>query len=102
MKRASATVIFDSRTYKLINLTINYRGTLIKLVYYDSQTIKRAINYSNFHELYKYILAMAKANNFEFSSYRNFGLTWYNIQFLDIYKHPYTFEEYGFKREGEN
>lgn len=100
MKKASAQVIFNSETRQVINLTIKHGNVLIPLIDY-SNNINLPYKYANFQEMYSAILTLAKANNFYFSSYEAFGVIWYDVSFLDIVKHPYKFEKYGFRKEGK-
>lgn len=98
MKKASAQVIFNSKTMQIINFTIKHGHALTPLIDY-SNNINMPYKYANFQEMYSAILNLAKSNNFYFSKYEAFGVIWYDVSFLDIVKHPYKFEKYGFRME---
>ena len=97
MKKASATIIYNGETKQIVYAAINYKGTLIPFINYDKET-QLAYKHNSFAQMYEAILNIAKHNGFYFDSYKQFGTTWYNIQWIDC-TNPSRIDKYGYKGE---
>jgi len=97
MKKASATVIFDSKTNQIYNLTIKHKLAYINFIHYDMQAQPKPYKYPSFHELYQTVLNQAKVNGFYYDSYTAFNAIWYDIAWIDI-NNPTLINKYGFKK----
>lgn len=80
MKTVSAICVYHGTT--IYNLTVNYKGDITTLKRYDISD-NNAKEYINFKEMYKAILEILKANNFNVTYTEDFMARWYNIQFID-------------------
>lgn len=96
MKKASATVIYDSKTNKIYNFTINYKGALIPLIRYKPKEQMHIYSYESFQRMYKSVINIAKVNGFYFGKYIEFGVEWYNIEWIDI-NNQYEINKHSYK-----
>lgn len=98
MKKASATVIYKPETGQIYNLTLNHGGNLINLIHYDVNHGPQPYKYPYFSEVYRTVLSFTKQNGFYLGRYKNFGLTWYDIQWIDI-SNPTFVKKHGYDVE---
>lgn len=99
MKKASCTIIWDSRTKQLYYMAINHNNTIIPLVRYNQDMLEKPYCYNTIQELYKSILNIVKQNGYYLSKYKEFGAAWYDIQWIDR-KNPCKIEKYGYIEKG--
>ena len=99
MKKASATVIYDSVSNQIYNLTINHNGEYINLIHYDLNKSPQPYKYETFQGLYETILNFARNNGYYYGRYQAFGSTWYDIQWIDL-NNPTIISKYGYKERG--
>ena len=89
MRKVSAIAIYgrEGQTCTLSVLTVNYKGDLTSLVQYadESDTAK---TYDSFNKMYEAVLNIMKNNNFYCSMYEEFGVKWYDIQWIVKIKNP--------------
>ena len=81
MRKVTATVIYkDNQIY---NLTVNYCGVLVCLALHE--TVKKGSNEKRtFNSLYKTVLKILKNNNYYCNYQEEFGVRWYDIQFINL------------------
>lgn len=97
MKKASAICIYDPGTNQIYNLTINHNMNCIPLIQYKASEKINPYKYNNFNEVYETVLTIARNNGYYYSNYNEFGLTWYDIQWIDI-NNPTSINKYGYRR----
>ena len=96
MRKCTATVIYkDNRIY---NLTVNYKGSLTPLVRYDLDDREKPYEYESLKDLYESVLKILKNNGYYTSSYNEFNLKWYDIQFINL-RNPTRIEKSGLFEE---
>jgi len=88
MKKASATVVYSSEQKKVFNVSIVQDGKIIPLNNANPE-------YTTINSIICLVLMLAKNNGFYISSYNDFGVTWYNIQFVDI-DNPSSINKFGY------
>ena len=94
MKKVSATVVYkDNQIY---NLTVNHCGVLVCLALHDKTSVKGSNEKTTFQSLYKTVLKILKNNNYYCSYYEEFGVRWYDIQFINL-ENPVEIEKFGIK-----
>lgn len=93
MKKASCTVIYNPETKQMYNITVNYKGHTIPLLWYNPQENAQPYKYKSFSEMYKTVLNQLKQNNFYVGKYTEFNSKWHDIQWIDI-NNPYRIEKY--------
>lgn len=97
MRKVVATAIV--KDFKLINLTVTLNnGDNIPLVYYSEEFTLGHENipfkYESYSGIIKSILNILKSNDFYVSSWKDFGLKWYAINFIDV-DNPTQIKHYG-------
>lgn len=97
MKKASATVIYDSVNHMIYNLTINHKMNLINMIHYDLNKNPKPYKYRNFKDLYQTVLDFARNNGFYYGSYKQFGTIFYDVSWIDI-NNPTIINKYGFNK----
>lgn len=111
MRKASATVIYKAEPrmlpdntsitiYNIYNLTINYKNNNITLIQYNADTNKTTpapYDYNNFYGMYETVLNIAKNNGFYFGSYEEFGLDWFDVQWIST-EDPWNIRKYGYNK----
>lgn len=101
MKKVVATCIYSEhwedgpRVFQCWNFTVNHNGNNITLVEY--QFGAKPYEYRKFNDLYKSLLNILKNNGYYTQVSSEFGLDFYNIQFIKL--GTATISKYGYTRE---
>lgn len=93
MRKVTATVIYKNN--EIYNLTVNYCGVLVCLALHDETSAKCSNEKRTFQSLYKKVLKILKNNNYCNYS-EEFGLRWYDIQFINL-ENPVEIEKFAIK-----
>jgi len=91
MKKVTAIAIYkrEGKFYNLCVLTVNYKGDITTLDQYPREGIQ-SHNYNDFSSMYKSVLKIMKNNNFYCGMYEDFGVKWYDIQWIDYNNAKYV------------
>lgn len=87
MRKAIVTVIYDAKTNYLFNITVNpLRGGKITLLNakMTNNKLEPAYKDATFKSAYHSALNIIKNNGFYCNSWRDFGATFYEINWIDI------------------
>ena len=91
MRKVTATVIYKNN--EICNLTVNFCGVLVCLALHE--TVEKASNEKRtFQSLYKTVLKILKNNNYYCNYQEEFGVRWYDIQFINL-ENPVEIEKFG-------
>ena len=91
MRKVTATVIYKNN--QIYNLTVNYCGVLVCLALHE--TVEKGSNEKRtFQSLYKTVLKILKNNNYYCNYQEEFGVRWYDIQFINL-ENPVEIEKFG-------
>lgn len=82
MKKASATIIYNSKTMKVLNVSL-YVIKSGELIDFTTKQIKQK-RYGSWIEMQKDILSIAKNNGYCFKQWFEFGSSYYDINMIDI------------------
>ena len=97
MRKVTATALWNHKTNQLYNLTVTTcAGVDICLVRYTPEGTPAPYRYNTLNDLIKSVLQILKNNNFYMTGYKQFGMTFYPLLFVDI-NSPYEFKKYGYK-----
>lgn len=85
----------EASEYIVINFTVITRnGNSI-----DFTSIAKNEKHRRFNDMHRKLLAVLKANNFYVDTWQDFGISWSNIQFLDITDNTPKFYNYKLNME---
>ena len=82
MKKASATIIYNSKTMKVLNVSL-YVIKSGELIDFTTKQVKQK-KYSSWIEIQKDVLNIAKNNGYYFKIWYEFGSAYYDINMIDI------------------
>ncbi len=86
MRKCIPTVLFNSSNDEVYELSVlTCKGEKITLWGYDETDIKHLYRYKDFYELYADVLLALKSNGFYCVGRNEFGVRFYNIQWIDIF-----------------
>lgn len=97
MRKVTATALWNHKTNQIYNLTVTTRdGVDITLIRYSPADDPGPYKYKNLNDLIKSVLTILENNNFYMTGYKEFGMTFFPLLFVDI-NYPYEFKKYGYK-----
>lgn len=95
MRKVKAICIYHSLTNQIDTFHVMHKNGHFDLVWHDEPA---KYKYPTFNDLYRDCLLLLKSNNAYVGSYEEFGVTRYDIGFIDLdYYHGVQY--YGYRRE---
>ena len=97
MRKVNAVILWNHKTNQIYNLTVTTRqGVDITLIRYTPADDPEPYRYKTLNDLITSVLNILKNNNFYMTGYKQFGMTFFPLLFVDI-NYPYQFNKYGYK-----
>lgn len=97
MRKVTATILWNHKTNQIYNLTVTTRENIdICLIRYTPADDPAPYKYNTLNDLIKSVLQLLENNNFYMTGYKQFGMTFFPLLFVDI-NYPYEFNKYGYK-----
>lgn len=94
MRKVTAICLHENY-HKIKNFTVVLsNGDTVPLIHYKDLSL--AYNYNDFQDLYHDLLSILKQNNFYVAKCKQFGASFYSINFIDITK-PNMPKKFGYR-----